>query len=230
MQFYRNRLPHRAQLLALGICLTAVVLISVQQINVGLGLWLLFMVTAVTYCTVQCAKRFSGLTHGNKILVLLIVLALGWKLLRMQGAIPLSIVLPIEGSDLTSALNSDVYLLWTYLSPIFSAFLLVIIILSPESQLTMMQIRDRRTRNKLWWQHRVSSTSKVLFYTTVLLLIVMTAWTLFDQGAANSGSVYWASTLLIFLPDMLLHLLGLLLYVELLAGNSAELKAASGSA
>lgn len=223
MQFYRNRLPHQTQPLTIGLFLTAVVLISLLQLNLGLDLWLMFIVAAVTYCTMQCAKRLSGLTNGNKILLLLVVLALVWKIVRMQGAIAVP-------SDLATAINADLYLLWTYLSPIFSAFLLVIIFLSPESQLTAMQIRDRRTLNKLWWQQRVSRTSKVVFYTTMLLLVFIAAWTVVNQASDNAWSVYLTSNLLIFLPDMLLHLLGLLFYAELLAGSSAELKAASGSA
>ncbi len=223
MQFYRNRLPHQTQPLSIGLFLSAVVLISLSQLNLGLGLWLMFIVAAVSYCTVQCAKRFSGLTNGNKILLLLVVLALVWKIVRMQGAIAVP-------SDLATAINADLYLLWRYLSPIFTAFLLVIIFLSPESQLTALQIRDRRTLNKLWWQQRVSRTSKVVFYTTMLLLVFIAAWTVVNQASDNAWSVYLASNVLIFLPEMLLHLLGLLFYAELLAGSSAELKAASGSA
>lgn len=222
MQFYRNRLPHQTQPLSLGLFLTAVVLISLSQLNLGLGLWLMFIVTAVTYCTAQCAKRFSGLTNGNKILLLLVVSALVWKIVRMQGAIAVP-------SDLATAINADLYLLWRYLSPIFTAFLLVIIFLSPESQLTAMQIRDRRTLNKLWWQQRVSRTSKVVFYTTMLLLVFIAAWTVVNQASDNAWSVYLTSNLLLFLPDMLLHLLGLLFYAELLAGSSATRKAVSGA-
>lgn len=223
MQFYRNRLPHQTQPLSLGLFLSAVVLISLSQLNLGLGLWLMFILAAVTYCTMQCAKRFSGLTNGNKILLLLVVLALVWKIVRMQGAIAVP-------SGLATAINADLYLLWRYLSPIFSAFLLVIIFLSPESQLTAMQIRDRRTLNQLWWQQRVSRTSKVVFYTTMLLLALMAVWTVVNQESDSAWSVYLTSNLLLFLPEMLLHLLGLLFYTDLLAGSSAELKAASGSA
>jgi hypothetical protein len=42
----------------------------------------------------------------------------------------------------------------------------------------------------------------------------------------SAWSVYLTSNLLLFLPEMLLHLLGLLFYAELLAGSSTELKAA----
>lgn len=226
MHFNRDRSPRQAQILTLSFFLFTLVLLSSQQFNVSVGLWLMFILAAGAYCTVQCAQRFSGLTKGNKIMVLLVVLALGWKMFRMQAAI----AAPIGGSDPASAVNAEVHLLWSYLSPIFSAFLLVIIILSPEAQLTERQIRDRRTFNKLWWQQRVSRTSKVLFYTTVLFLLFMAAWTVVDQVSDNAWSVYLTSSLLIFLPDMLLHVLGLVFYAELLAGNSSALKAASGSA
>lgn len=222
MQFYRNRLPHQAQILSLGIFLTAVLLISVSQLHLGLGLWLMFMFVSATYCKVQCAKRFSGLTNGNKILLSLVVLALGWKIVRMQGAIAVP-------SELATAMNADLYLLWSYIAPIFSAFLLVIIMLSPASQLTALQIRDRRTLNKLWWQQSVSRTSKVLFYTTMLLLALMAVSTVVAQVSDNAWSGYLTSNLSIFLPDMLLHLLGLMFYAELLAGHSSAQKTVSGA-
>ena len=222
MFFYRNRSPHQAQILTLGMFLTAAVLISVSQLHLGLGLWLMFMFASATYCTVQCAKRFSGLTNGNKILLSLVVLALGWKIVRMQGAIAVP-------SDLATAINADLYLLWSYIAPIFSAFLLVMIILSPASQLTALQIRDRRTLNKLWWQQSVSRMSKFLFYTTMLLLALMAVWAVVDQVSDNAWSGYLTSNLWIFLPDLLLHLLGLMFYAELLAGNSSLRKAVSGA-
>ncbi len=221
MHFYRNK----AQRLALGIFLIAVALISLSHLNLGLSLWMMFILVSLIYCTVQCAQRYSGLTYGNKMLILLIILALAWKIFRLQGAnsAPIS-------SDLTSAVNADVYLFWTYLSPIFSAFLLGLIILSPESQLTISQIRDRRTLNQLWWQQQVSRTSKAVFYTTVLSLVLMAAWTVVDHFSENAWSVYLTSNVLILLPDLLLHLLGLLFYAELLAGKDTALKAAAGSA
>ncbi|MDZ7868571.1 MAG: hypothetical protein U5L02_05090 [Rheinheimera sp.] len=127
-------------------------------------------------------------------------------------------------------MHADVYLVWTYISPIFSAFLLFIIILSPESQLTAMQIRDRRTLNKLWWQQSVSSTSKVLFYTTLLVLALMAVSAVVAQVSDNAWSGYLDADVWVFLPEMLLHLLGLMFYAELLAGNSSALKTVSGSA
>jgi hypothetical protein len=222
MFFYRNRLPHQAQPLLLGVFLTAAMLISVSQLHVGLGLWLLFIFASASYCTVQCAKRFSGLTNGNKILLALVVLALGWKIVRMQGAVAVP-------SALATAMNADLYLLWAYIAPIFSAFLLVIFILSPESQLTALQIRDRRQLHTLWWQQSVSRTSKVLFYTTVLLLALMAVSTVVAQVSDNAWSGYLDADLSIFLPDLLLHLLGLMFYAELLAGNSSARKAVSGA-
>ena len=222
MFFYRNRLPHQAQILTLAIFLTAAVLISVSQLHLGLGLWLMFIFASATYCTVQCAQRFSGLTNGNKILLSLVVLALGWKIVRMQGAVAVP-------SDLATAINADLYLLWSYIAPIFSAFLLVMIILSPASQLTALQIRDRRTLNTLWWKQSVSRMSKFLFYTTMLLLALMAVSTVVDQVPDNAWSGYLGADLSIFLPDLLLHLLGLMFYAELMADHSSAQKAVSGA-
>jgi hypothetical protein len=92
-----------------------------------------------------------------------------------------------------------------------------------------MQIRDRRTLNQLWWQQRVSRSSKVVFYTTMLLLTLMAVSTVVDQVSDNAWSGYLDTDLWIFLPDLLLHLLGLLFYAELLAGSSSTRKAVSGA-
>ncbi len=225
MDFYHNKF-HKAQPLTLGFFLTAVALISSSQVNIGLGLWLVFILISVIYCAFQCTKRFSGVTKGNKILLSLVVLALVWKIFHLQTAIPAS----SGGNVWTSAVHADVYLVWAYISPIFSALLLVIIILSPESQLTAIQIRDRRILNKLWWQQSVSSTSKVLFYTTLLVLALMAVSAVVAQVSDNAWSGYLDADVWVFLPEMLLHLLGLMFYAELLAGNSSALKTVSGSA
>lgn len=226
MLLYRYKLPPQGQILTIGFFLTAAVLISLSLASLALALWLMFLFVSVAYCAVQCSKRFSGVTKGNKILLSLVVLALVWKIVHLQAAIPAS----SGGNVWTSAVHADVYLVWTYLSPIFSALLLMVIILSPESQLTALQIRDRRTLNKLCWQQSVSSTSKVLFYTTLLVLVLLAVSAVIAQLSDNAWSGYLDADVWLFLPEMLLHLLGLMFYAELLTGKSAALQAAAGSA